>query len=227
MVSYLQEREVDIEKLYPNTLRELINEKYKVVAKSGFRSASTIWCCHNLAIFYRMAEESPYKNTNGFNLYRSANFGLSTNFGRPIICDFSLAQNGQVEHCQNIQPSLEVILETPWGYAVDIWNVGVMVLDILPMANSKTLMTASKSGTCLRTDTRFNPPLNFLQRSEHSPVNFKCVNRILPAANKKSFLNFVRKMARWTPEWRVSASELLEDSWLLEEGTVLLRNPSH
>jgi len=44
-----EEREVGFEKFYPMTLGEVINKKYKVVAKLGFGSASTIWCCRNLA----------------------------------------------------------------------------------------------------------------------------------------------------------------------------------
>ena len=44
-----EEREVGFEKFYPMALGEVINEKYKVVAKLDFGSASTIWCCRNLA----------------------------------------------------------------------------------------------------------------------------------------------------------------------------------
>ena len=98
-----------------------------------------------------IAASSLYKSVNGYNLYKSANFGIPTRFGRPILCDFSLARNGQVEHCHDIQPdpyrAPEVILEMPWGYAVDIWNVGVMVRDFLYMANRTKLMRASRSGT--------------------------------------------------------------------------------
>ena len=43
-----EEREVGFEKFYPMTLGEVIDEKYNVVAKLGFGSASTIWCCRNL-----------------------------------------------------------------------------------------------------------------------------------------------------------------------------------
>ncbi|KAH9217843.1 putative serine/threonine-protein kinase sky1 [Leptodontidium sp. 2 PMI_412] len=199
-----EEREVGFEKFYPMTLGEVINKKYKVVAKLGFGSASTIWYCRNLAL---------YKSVNGYNLYRSANFGTLTKFGRPILCDFSLARNGQVEHCHDIQPdpyrAPEVILEMSWGYAVDIWNVGVMYVGLLGP-----------------------PPLEFLQRSEYSSVyfddkgNWKCLNpvllvsweeseRNLESSNKKDFLDFVRKMVRWTPESRASPSELLADPWLL------------
>ena len=76
---------------------------------------------------------SLYKSVNGYNIYRSASFGIPKTFGRPILCDFSLARDGQIKQCHDIQPDLyrapEVILEMPWGYPVDVWNVGVMVRD--------------------------------------------------------------------------------------------------
>ncbi|KAI0431806.1 CMGC protein kinase [Xylaria sp. FL1042] len=370
-----EEREVGFEKFYPMTLGEVINEKYKVVAKLGFGSASTIWCCRNLAtnkyaalkiyahdlvaedeidnetaiykhlstagnpdhpgkMYVRtiqdsffvtsragnphqclvhevlsndilslrytrpdrklpeamlkqilihlllaldflhsechiihtdikeenillglvdssiveqldtkeIAASSLYKSVNGYNLYKSANFGIPTRFGRPILCDFSLARNGQAEHCHDIQPdpyrAPEVILEMPWGYAVDIWNVGVMVWD---MFENRRMFDGLDPETG-KYGNRFNlasivgllgpPPLEFLQRSECSSVyfddrgNWKCLNpvlsvswedseRNLEGSNKKGFLDFVRKMVRWTPESRASPSELLEDPWLL------------
>ncbi|KAH8162416.1 hypothetical protein CIB48_g5836 [Xylaria polymorpha] len=367
-----EEREVGFEKFYPMTLGEVINEKYKVVAKLGFGSASTIWCCRNLAtnkyaalkiyahdlvaedeidnetaiykhlstagnpdhpgkMYVRtiqdsffvtsragnphqclvhevlsndilslrytrpdrklpeamlkqilihlllaldflhsechtihteenillglvdssiveqldtkeIAASSLYKSVNGYNLYKSANFGIPTRFGRPILCDFSLARNGQVEHCHDIQPdpyrAPEIILEMPWGYAVDIWNVGVMVWD---MFENRRMFDGLDPETG-KYGNRFHlasivgllgpPPLEFLQRSECSSVyfddrgNWKCLNpvlsvswedseRNLEVSNKKGFLDFVRKMVRWTPESRASPSELLEDPWLL------------
>ncbi|KAG9229312.1 hypothetical protein BJ875DRAFT_344839, partial [Amylocarpus encephaloides] len=44
-----------------------------------------------------IAALSLYKSVNGYNLYKSAGFGIQTKFGRPILCGFSLARNGQVE----------------------------------------------------------------------------------------------------------------------------------
>ncbi|PSS25265.1 hypothetical protein M430DRAFT_47747 [Amorphotheca resinae ATCC 22711] len=370
-----EEREVGFEKFYPVTLGEVINEKYKVVAKLGFGSASTIWCCRNLAtnkyaalkiyaydlvaedeidnetaiykhlstagnpdhpgkMYVRTIQDSfivtsragnphqclvhevlsndilslrytrpdrklpeamlkqilihlllaldflhsechiihtdikeenillglvdssileqldtkeiaasrLYKNVNGYNLYKSANFGIPTRFGRPILCDFSLARNGQVEHCHDIQPdpyrAPEVILEMPWGYAVDIWNVGVMVWD---MFENRRMFDGLDPETG-KYGNRFHlasivgllgpPPLEFLQRSECSSVyfddrgNWKCLNPILSVSweesqrnlevsSKKGFLDFVRKMVQWMPESRASTAELLEDPWLL------------
>ncbi|KFY28201.1 hypothetical protein V491_00576 [Pseudogymnoascus sp. VKM F-3775] len=320
-----EEREMGFEKFYPMILGEVINEKYKVVAKLGFGSASTIWCCRNLATntyaalkiyahdlvaedeidnesaIYKhlntmgnpnhpgkayirtiqdsfsitnikeenillgltdssiveqldtkeIAASSFYKSVNGYNLYKSANFGIPTRFGRPILCDFSLARNGQVEHSHDIQPdpyrAPEVILEMPWGYAVDIWNVGVMVWD---MFENRRMFDGLDPETG-KYGNRFHlasivgllgpPPLEFLQRSGCSPVyfdnkgNWKCLNPVLPVSwedsernlegpNKKGFLDFVRKMIRWTPESRATPSELLEDPWLLGEVEGLYRD---
>lgn len=78
-----------------------------------------------------IASSSLYKTVNGYNIYRSINFGIPKRFGRPMLYDFSLARDGQIEHPHDIQPdpyrASEVILEMPCGYPVDIWNVGVMV----------------------------------------------------------------------------------------------------
>ncbi|GLA50073.1 hypothetical protein AnigIFM63604_006092 [Aspergillus niger] len=52
----------------------------------------------------------------------------------PILCDFGSAVPGDIEHSEDIQPDIyrapEVILEAPWGYKVDIWNVGCMIWDV-------------------------------------------------------------------------------------------------
>ena len=70
------------------------------------------------------------------------------------------------------------------------------------------------------------PSMCIRQPSMYTTGNWKCLNPILSVSwedsernlelsNKKGFLDFVRKMVRWTPESRASASELLEDPWLL------------
>ncbi|KAK2804903.1 hypothetical protein FQN50_006410 [Emmonsiellopsis sp. PD_5] len=191
-----------------------------------------------------IAALSFYKSVNGYNLYRSANFGIPTRFGRPILCDFSLARNGQVEHCHDIQPdpyrAPEVILEMPWGYAVDIWNVGVMVWGMFENRHMFNGLDpeSGKYGNRFHLASMVGllgpPPLKFLQQSGWSSVyfddrgNWKCLNPILPVSwevaernldgsNKKAFLDFIRKMVRWEPGSRATPSELLEDPWLLGE----------
>lgn len=72
------------------------------------------------------------------------------------------------------------------------------------------------------------PRMCIRQSNIHTVGNWKCLNPVLPVSwdesernlegsNKKGFLDFVRKMVRWTPESRATPSELLEDPWLLGE----------
>lgn len=72
----------------------------------------------------------------------------------------------------------------------------------------------------------FVPKICIRQPNLHMTGNWKCLNPVLPVSwegsernlevsNKKGFLDFIRKMVKWTPESRASPSELLEDPWLL------------
>lgn len=56
---------------------------------------------------------------------------------------------------------------------------------------------------------------NWKELNPIPPVSWEYSETNLDVSNKKGFLDFVRKMVRWTPESRSSASELLEDHWLL------------
>lgn len=51
--------------------------------------------------------------------------------GAPVLSDFGSAVYGDQEHMEDVQPNIyrapEVILEVPWSYKIDIWNVGCMV----------------------------------------------------------------------------------------------------
>jgi serine/threonine-protein kinase SRPK3 len=72
------------------------------------------------------------------------------------------------------------------------------------------------------------PRLCVREPNIHTTGNWKCVNPVLPVSwedsetnlsgtGKKGFLDFIRKMVRWTPESRASPEELLQDPWLLGE----------
>ena len=78
-------------------------------------------------------EPSPKKEADGSVIYLSREMGTPKSFGAPVLCDFESAvplDDGQ-EHREDIQPDIyrapEVILDIPWTYSVDIWNVGCMV----------------------------------------------------------------------------------------------------
>lgn len=80
-----------------------------------------------------LEEPSPKKEVDGGVIYLSREMGTPKAFGAPVLCDFGSAVplDDGLEHREDIQPDVyrspEVILDIPWTYSVDIWNVGCMV----------------------------------------------------------------------------------------------------
>lgn len=78
-----------------------------------------------------IASPSPRKETNGAPIYLSRRFGLPDEFGRIVLSDFGEVVDGEVKRNHNAQPNVyrspEVMLQAPWSYPIDIWNVGAMV----------------------------------------------------------------------------------------------------
>jgi serine/threonine-protein kinase SRPK3 len=81
-----------------------------------------------------LADPSPVKEVaDGGIIYRSREMGTPKAFGAPILCDLgsAVSLDDRMEHREDIQPDIyrapEVILDIPWTYSVDIWNVGCMV----------------------------------------------------------------------------------------------------
>jgi serine/threonine-protein kinase SRPK3 len=73
----------------------------------------------------------PRKELDGRTIYTSRGLRMPKSLGAPILCDFGSAVMGDEEHSEDIQPDIyrapEVILQAPWSYSVDIWNVGCVV----------------------------------------------------------------------------------------------------
>lgn len=73
----------------------------------------------------------PRKELEGRKIYTSRQLRMPKNLGAPILCDFGSAVMGNEEHSEDIQSDIyrapEVILQAPWSYSVDIWNVGCVV----------------------------------------------------------------------------------------------------
>lgn len=71
------------------------------------------------------------KEIDGRVIYVSQELRMPKEWGAPVLCDFGSAVPGDIEHSEDIQPNIyrapEVILEAPWSYSVDIWNVGCLV----------------------------------------------------------------------------------------------------
>lgn len=78
-----------------------------------------------------LQDPSPRKEVDGRTIYTSRELGIPSQPGAPVLCDFGSAVLGDEEHSEDIQPNIyrapEVILDLPWTYSVDIWNVGCVV----------------------------------------------------------------------------------------------------
>ena len=82
---------------------------------------------------HELNDPSPRKEVDGSIVYFSRKMGTPKAFGAPVLCDFGSAVplDDGLEHREDIQSDVyrapEVILDIPWTYSVDIWNVGCMV----------------------------------------------------------------------------------------------------
>ena len=78
-----------------------------------------------------LSTPSPRKIDGNRMIYESRGLKRPEKPGRPILCDFGEARFGKEMYTDDIQPYVyrapEIILDIPWTYSVDIWNVGVMV----------------------------------------------------------------------------------------------------
>ena len=74
---------------------------------------------------------SPRKIDGDRVIYESRGLKRPNKSGRPVLCDFGEARFGKKTYTDDIQPYVyrapEIILDIPWTYSADIWNLGVMV----------------------------------------------------------------------------------------------------
>ncbi|KAL2759756.1 hypothetical protein ACRALDRAFT_2094969 [Sodiomyces alcalophilus JCM 7366] len=81
-----------------------------------------------------LRDPCPRKEVDGRTIYTSRQLRMPKRWGAPVLCDFGSAMPGDRENWDKIQPDIyrapEVILEAPWTYSADMWNVGCMIWDI-------------------------------------------------------------------------------------------------
>ncbi|KAG5297006.1 protein kinase [Histoplasma ohiense] len=179
-------------------------------------------------------------------IYLSRNgLGLQTKgIGRPVITDFGLAVCGDVSHLyyHTIQPddyrAPEIILTAGWSYSADIWNVGVLLWDLLEKdgifeaLNPHKMEYTSERHLAHMIALLGPPPKELLDQGsettkyfDHSgafrypeliPEGLSLVDSLnqIEGEDKVSFLDFIMRMLRWQPEECSSAKDLLADPWL-------------
>ncbi|KAJ5507899.1 hypothetical protein N7527_010042 [Penicillium freii] len=187
---------------------------------------------------------SPRKELDGRIIYVSRELRMPREWGAPVLCDFGSAMPGGIEHFEDIQPNIyrapEVILEAPWTYSVDIWNVGCMIWDLF---ETESLFTGydpefqtyrSRAHLSEMISLLGPPPLSLLAQGKSSHKFFSnegdfCVEtpfqpRIpleerettLEGEDKSKFLHLIRKMLQWEPGMRSCAKELAQDEWICQ-----------
>ncbi|KAK9368168.1 kinase domain protein [Lipomyces kononenkoae] len=190
----------------------------------------------------------PQKRVGDRTIYLSRNeFGLDVSrLGRPVITDFGLAVRGDDRRLYThvIQPdeyrAPEVIIAAGWSYSVDVWNLGLLIWDLLEgsgpfdVAHSGTPTFCNESHLAHIIALLGPPPLDLLKQGKESSRyfddegkfkfpelipekqglenSFSCIS----GDEKRVFLNFISRMLRWRPADRSSAEKLLLDPWLQE-----------
>uniref|UniRef100_A0A2D3V6D5 non-specific serine/threonine protein kinase n=1 Tax=Ramularia collo-cygni TaxID=112498 RepID=A0A2D3V6D5_9PEZI len=197
-----------------------------------------------------LKEPSPKKELHGTIVYPSREMGTPKEFGLSMLCDFGLAvplDDGH-EHREVVQPcdyhAPEIILDIPWTYSVDIWNVGCMVWDAFegePLFTGRDPEFGTYTGRAHLAEMTAllgPPPPSLLARAnlrseffsdegdfiadipKLSPRPLEQRERFLDGEEcreeRECFLRFMRKMLQWEPEQRSSARELVEDEWILK-----------
>ncbi|KAG5304310.1 protein kinase [Histoplasma capsulatum G186AR] len=161
----------------------------------------------------------------------------------PIITDFGEARLvSKTRKEESIMPDVyrapEAILWMEWNDKVDIWNVAVLLWDLV---SKRHLFDGRDSEGAVDESLRLAemiaimgpPPKEFLNRSDACRIfwdengewrNFAPIPDVtleslavgIEGDDKEGFLNFLRKILRWLPEERPTAGELVYDEWVLK-----------
>ncbi|GAB1320439.1 hypothetical protein MFIFM68171_10649 [Madurella fahalii] len=186
----------------------------------------------------------PRKEVDGRTIYMSREVRMPKEWGAPVLCDLGSAVLGDREHTEDVQPNIyrapEVILEVPWTHAIDIWNAGCMIWDVLEGGHLFTGQDPEHQAYRSRAHLAEMiallgpPPQDLLARGNLShkffsdggtfsggiplPAQIPLEERetSLEGEQKERFLRLMRKMLQWEPEKRSSARELVEDEWIRE-----------
>jgi serine/threonine protein kinase len=120
--------------LFSRSWRPLFSRAWKplVFPREGFVA---IPADHKLRAFVQDKLNKPClrKELDRSTIYLSCEVGTLKEFSALVLCNFGLAVrlDDGTEHREDIQPNVyrapEIILDIPWTYSVDIWNVGCMV----------------------------------------------------------------------------------------------------
>ncbi|KKZ63881.1 hypothetical protein EMCG_01834 [[Emmonsia] crescens] len=188
-----------------------------------------------------LKEPAPRKILDDRTIYMTRRIPLTPTV--PIMTDFGDARLiSKTQPGEFIMPhhyrAPEAILNMEWNDKVDIWNIAVLLWDLVsPGHLFRARITEDGIQEAIRIAEMIAimgpPPKEYLERSEACEVfwdeNGKWKNLTpipditleslavdIQGEDKKGFLNFLRKILRWVPEERPTAGELVYDEWVLK-----------
>ncbi|TFK24551.1 kinase domain protein [Coprinopsis marcescibilis] len=175
-------------------------------------------------------------------IYSSRSLETPHRLGLPVLSDFGAYMSGKELHTSDVQPDIyrspEVILQVPWSYEIDIWNVGCMILDIFEDrhlfygTDPEHGVYRSRAHLAEMIALLGPPPPTLLERASarakffngqgvfnagiEVPPRFTLDQLVtgVEGSDKELFLRFMGKMLQWDPKDRHTAQQLLEDEWL-------------
>ncbi|KAK2809539.1 hypothetical protein FQN50_003807 [Emmonsiellopsis sp. PD_5] len=163
--------------------------------------------------------------------------------GHPILTDFGQmrlveGRTNQDWWMSDLYRAPEVVLQLPWGFAVDIWSIGVMTLELLEGKNLFDPIDRVRGQYVLPLALAQYigylgpPPLEIILQSPLFSTYFDAegnwiseppipktsledfVTAIPPGEEKDQFLRFIRKILTWDQEARATSNEIILDEWL-------------
>ncbi|KAJ0415599.1 kinase-like protein [Aspergillus carlsbadensis] len=169
--------------------------------------------------------------------------------GIPILTDFGQAREVQGINqdwwMSDLYRAPEVLLGLPWSYAVDLWSVSVMTLELLEGKNLFDPIDRTYSQYVLPLALvqyigyLGPPPLYMIQKSPLFSTYFDeygnwiseppipqlsletFVTTIPPGEEKVLFLKFIRNLLTWDPDTMASANGSIPDEWLMRPNELI------
>ncbi|KAI9806335.1 MAG: hypothetical protein M1825_006450 [Sarcosagium campestre] len=168
--------------------------------------------------------------------------GDGTDTIRPIqITDFNFSAWGDIPHHDLIQSvpfrAPEVLLDAGFTYSADIWNLGVLIWDLIDYASlfyevdpRHGRRYSERRHLAYITALLGEPPIDFLESGRKTHVYYDKSCRLMalipanssfestltgvPGLERAEFIAFMKRMIKWRPQDRSTARELLSDPWL-------------